>query len=146
MTERNERLYNPEQPGAGAAEFATAMLAGLPEESREETANALIEKRLHDATDPRIKDCGFCGFLYRDKTKPNNSKTCSKECKAKFTAENKRNKRHAEGRFHEYRASNYEKPFANDKIEYIAAARQRYEHMGGRRGRRYAEDWRDCNF
>lgn len=135
-SERNERLYNPRPPGAGAIEFATAQLAGMPPEHLEQAANDLIEGRLHDTTDKRIKECGHCAYLFRDKTKPNNAKTCSKECKAAFTAENKRKARHAAGQFHEYRASNYEVLVANDKIEFIAAARQRYGIIGGRRGRR----------
>lgn len=135
QTQRNERLYNPEQPGAGAVEFARAMLAGTVADA-EEIAHAIVEGRFFDANDPRIKECGGCGYAYRDKTRPNNSKTCSPECKAKYTAEQKRNKRHAEGRFHEYRASNYEKPFANDKVEEIAAQREIYDAIGGRVGRR----------
>lgn len=146
MTERNERLYNPEPPGAGAIEFACAIVAGMDEDRAAATINAIVERSYHDPDDPRIKDCRFCGFVYRDKTRPNNSKTCSPECKAGMDAEKKREKRNAAGQFHEYRASNYESLHPNDKLEYIEAARQRYNTIGGRKGRRNAEEWRERDY
>ena len=136
QTQRNERLYNPEAPGKGAVEFARAIVAGLDEEQAAPIIEAIIERRYHDPANPRIKDCAFCGYVYRDITRPNNSRVCSRECKAGKDAEEKRRKRREKGEFHRYKASDYEVLFDGNKIEQIAAARQRYDAMGGRAGRR----------
>lgn len=34
-----------------------------------------------DVDKKRVKRCATCGYFYIDKTRPNNSKTCSAECK-----------------------------------------------------------------
>lgn len=69
--------------GTGAAEFARSYVEGYPKEVALERLKLLNEGRLHNTEDKRIKRCATCSYFYRDKTKPNNSKTCSKECKIK---------------------------------------------------------------
>lgn len=140
QTERNERLYNPEKPGAGAVEFARAIVAGMTEEQAAPIIEAIIERRYHDPANPKIKDCAFCGYVYRDITKNNSSKVCSRACKAGKDAEEKRRKRREKGEFNRYKASDYEVLFDGNKIEQIAAARQRYDAMGGRAGRRATKE------
>lgn len=142
---RNERLEKGIPAGAGAAAYAKAIFAGMSRDEMERAMPAYLDGELRDPTDKRVKDCGYCGYMYRDATKPNNSKTCSPECKRGLDAEKKREKRHAEGRFNRYPAQNYEVLFPNDKLEYIAAARDKYDDMGGRRGRRYANEYRDTD-
>lgn len=93
MTVRNARLEKDIYPGAGAAAFARAIVAGLSEEEAAPIVEAILERRYHDANNKRVKDCAFCGYPYRDFTKPNNSKTCSPECKKGLDAEKKREKR-----------------------------------------------------
>lgn len=69
------------QPGAGAIEFAKEYISGLDRRQALPIIKQLIAGKLHDKTDKRIKRCEYCGYFYRDKTRPNNSKTCSKACK-----------------------------------------------------------------
>jgi hypothetical protein len=70
--------------GEGAKEFAKPFLVGLPTEVAILRLEQLKAARLHDTTDKRVKRCGYFEYFYRDRTKPNNSKTCSKECKIKM--------------------------------------------------------------
>src|SRR5699024_12513885 len=53
----------------------------------------LLAGKLHDPSDKRIKRCAYCNYYYRDKTRPNNSKTCSKDCKTKLDTERRTSKR-----------------------------------------------------
>ena len=53
----------------------------------------LLAGKLHDPEDKRIKRCAYCNYYYRDKTRPNNSKTCSKDCKMKLDTERRASKR-----------------------------------------------------
>lgn len=46
--------------------------------------------------DPRVKNCAYCGRTYRDRTRPNNSKTCSRECKTAWDTERRAIKRRSE--------------------------------------------------
>lgn len=96
MTQRNERLDAGVPPGIGAVAFAREIVAGLTEEEAELIVAAILERRYHDANNKRVKDCAFCGYPYHDETKPNNSKTCSPECKKGIDAEQKREKRAGE--------------------------------------------------
>ena len=78
-TETTKIIYR--DPGSGAVEFARQFVEGLTRDDVLPVLRKLKNGELHDPTDKRIKRCGFCGYFYRDKTKPNNSKTCSRECK-----------------------------------------------------------------
>lgn len=139
---RNERLEKGIPAGAGAAAYAKALFAGMSHDEIEQAMPAYLDGEMRDSNDKRVKDCAYCGYLYRDATKPNNSKTCSPECKAGLDAERKREKRHAAGQFNRYPAQNYEVLCDHEKLERIHAARYGYEEMGGRRGR-YAEQFAD---
>lgn len=75
-----ERQITYRDPGAGAIEFAKEFMTGL-REFDELTVKALIEGRLHDSEDKRIKRCDYCGYPWRDSSLRNTRKTCSEECK-----------------------------------------------------------------
>lgn len=126
----------------------------------------LLAGKLHDPSDRRIKRCAYCNYYYRDKTRPNNSKTCSKECKTNLDTERRASKRrkdkeeqatikertyhghleypfwngdifgekeHSDEQAMQISLSNYEQPY--DNINEIAAARQRYDLIGGRKSK-----------
>ena len=72
---------NYKEPGEGAIEFAKQFIDGLTREQAAPVIAALLKGELHDASDKRVKRCEWCGYYYRDKTRPNNSKTCGRTCK-----------------------------------------------------------------
>jgi hypothetical protein len=154
MTNKHDR-----NPGEGAVEFAISIIEPVIENITRERAhfvfNRLFLGELHDVTDRRVKRCDWCGYFYRDKTKPNNSKVCSPSCK--FAKDNhvkamkkadaallkpKKEKSFEREMYEchvhwlEYpyylsehymlkRAHRYESPFSHDKLEQIDAAIQR---------------------
>ena len=71
------------EPGKGAIEFARQFVEGRTRDEAIEILRDLLNGNLHDKTDKRIKKCSTCGYYYRDRTKNNSSKTCSRECKIK---------------------------------------------------------------
>lgn len=111
-----------------------------------------------DAADKRVKYCVWCDAIYRDITKPNNSKTCSKTCGDSFRKQKQRDK-YAAGTAHIprrptqyeiYQASHAEYPFwdmrvmqnlaqkheslqPTDKVERIIGRRQVESMIGGRK-------------
>jgi hypothetical protein len=150
------------KPGTGAIQFAKQFITGLDRRQALPIIKRLNAGKLHDKKDKRIKRCEYCGYFYRDKTRPNNSKTCSRECKiAKDTLI--RAKKNADKavlkpkkdiekeiytaytRWLEYpfylsehymlkHAHDYESPFDYDKLSQIDAARQRnYKRKGTNR-------------
>ncbi len=146
-------------PGEGAIEFALQFFGGVSKENAISHVRKLMNGELHDITDKRIKRCDYCRYFYRDKTKPNNSRVCSQECKIrKHTLKRAMKKLDAalvkpqkkepeivpyvfwlEYPFwvNEYemlkQSWKYEAPYALDKIERIVAAKQRDEMTGGKR-------------
>lgn len=138
------------EPGTGAIQFAKEFITGLDRRQALPIIKRLNAGKLHDKKDKRIKRCEYCGYFYRDKTRPNNSKTCCRECKiAKDTlirAKKKADKAvlkpiekeiyTAYTHWLEYpfylnehymlkHAHDYESPFDHDKLSQIDAARQR---------------------
>lgn len=75
-----ERQITYRDPGAGAIEFAKDFMTGL-REFDELTIKILLDGRLHDQDDKRIKRCDYCGYFWRDPSLRNTRKTCSEECK-----------------------------------------------------------------
>lgn len=59
-------------------------------------AQDMINGNLPEHDDVRVKRCQACGYFFRDKTRPNNGKVCSRGCKHKkdatLDAERKRQK------------------------------------------------------
>jgi predicted nucleic acid-binding Zn ribbon protein len=149
----NSQKINYRYPGTGAIEFTMEFIEGLSEEQAFPVIKVMLKGELHDQTDKRIKRCAFCAYFYRDKTKPNNSKTCSQECKTLLDSLRRKQKKadkvivkpkksmqremytyyasHLEYPYYlseHYmlkRAHNYETPFSHDKLELIEAARHR---------------------
>ncbi|WP_019722268.1 hypothetical protein [Heyndrickxia coagulans] len=149
----NDQTYR--NPGTGAIEFAKKYVEGLTVKEALPAIERLLKGELHDPADKRIKRCTYCGYYYRDKTRPNNSKTCSRECKiandtlkrakkradaALLKPEKERDIRKEMYTYHAYwleypyyisehymlrRAHNHERPFAPDKLAQIDAAKQR---------------------
>ena len=139
------------EPGQGAIDFATQFVVGLTREQAKPIIEQLLTGNLHDKTDKRIKRCEYCGYYYRDKTRPNNSKTCSRECKiasdtlkrARKNADKALFKQDFEKELYTYyarhleypfylsehymlkRAHNHETPCTDDKLAQIDAAKQR---------------------
>jgi len=154
MTKTAETAYK--NPGTGAIEFARQYVEGLTIKEALPVIERLLKGELHDPADKRIKRCAYCGYYYRDKTRPNNSRTCSRECKiANDTL--KRAKKRADAAllkpikkemytYYAYwleypyyisehymlrRAHNHERPFTPEKLAQIDAAKQRgYKRKG----------------
>lgn len=148
-TETTKTTYR--EPGQGAIDFATQFVVRLTREQAKPIIKQLLAGNLHDKTDKRIKRCQYCGYYYRDKTRPNNSKTCSRECKIAIDTLKRARKnadkallkldfekelytyyaRHLEYPFYlseHYmlkRAHNHETPCTDDKLAQIDAAKQR---------------------
>ncbi|MEW8987380.1 MAG: hypothetical protein AB2401_10345 [Bacillus sp. (in: firmicutes)] len=146
-------------PGSGAIEFARTFTESLSMDESLLVIKRLMQGQLHDLSDKRIKRCSYCGYFYRDKTRPNNSKTCSLECKivrdtverAKKRANDALLKPKKKSKRETYYYSWYEYPFwineyemlkqswkyevphSPTKIIQIDAAKQRYEITGGRK-------------
>jgi hypothetical protein len=165
------RTTKTTEPGRGAVEFAKEFTEGLTKEEALPVIRRLIRGELHDHDDKRIKKCEYCGYYYRDKTRPNNSKTCSPECKAArdYLAKAKKRadaallkpKKPKYGGLYAYWLEypywtdekamlryNYrrEAVFDDQKLAQIDAARQRAERIGGRRKPKYvASDEKQYN-
>lgn len=91
--EQPNNLSDQQEPGSGAIEFAKEFTDGLTFEEAQKVIKKLYAGKLHDISDKRIKRCEYCNHYYRDKTRPNNSKTCSSEHKKANDALKKRKKR-----------------------------------------------------
>lgn len=79
MTRLNEDGY-----GLGAIEFGRELTEGLERHEAAEVIEDLMEGILPEGfeiDEKRVKKCATCGYYYRDKTRPNNSVTCSPKCK-----------------------------------------------------------------
>ncbi|MBK5500927.1 hypothetical protein [Peribacillus sp. TH14] len=154
-----ENKIDYKQPGEGAIEFAQSFTCGLNLNDAMPVIKKIMDGELHDAKDKRIKRCDYCSYFYRDQTRPNNSRTCSRECKinrdtlnrAKKRADaallkpKKKSKRETYYLYwleypfwlNEYemlkQAWKYEAPYSPSKIIQIDAAKQRGELIGGKR-------------
>lgn len=153
-------MRNEKNAGSGAIEFAQELTEGLDEYERIDIEEMLFCGILPVEPAKRVKTCNHCGYFYRDKTRNNSSKTCSRECKISRDTDRRRDKLN-EAREHEpslrprltnkqeyyyehYEYSfwlehermdrhhwNYERPHGN--LADIQAARECYEIIGGRR-------------
>lgn len=139
------------EPGEGAIEFAARFTEGKMMTDAMPVIQRLMRGELHDSDDVRVKNCDWCGYLFRDKSRPNRAKTCCKPCKYAKDNFAKRNKKadkdlvspkvkrkskmsdyyagHLEYPFfasetYMLRYHRQEKPFSPDKIAYISAARE----------------------
>ncbi|MFC7785656.1 hypothetical protein ACFQWC_14270 [Rossellomorea sp. GCM10028870] len=147
------------EPGEGAILFAAQFTEGIMMTDAMPVIQRLMKGELHDSDDKRVKNCDWCGYLFRDKSRPNIAKTCCKPCK--FAKDNfAKKKKKAEQELvnprkkprkgvETYYASEleypffinekymlryherYEKPFSPNKISHIKAARDR--NNGNRR-------------
>jgi len=80
--------------GTGAISYAKEFIDVKDDRNKAmEVISDLLAGKLHDPSDKRIKRCAYCNYYYRDKTRPNNSKTCSKDCKTKLDTERRASKR-----------------------------------------------------
>ncbi|TLS53385.1 hypothetical protein FE782_03695 [Paenibacillus antri] len=131
--------YQYEFPGEGAIEYAKTLVAGL---TREEAAPIIRELFENPSNDPRIKRCATCGFPFRDKTKATMAKVCGDSCKTARKTKQRGIQRLRGATVKakkpiqyiwwlEYpfwisekamlsRASNYERSYSPEKIEYLA--------------------------
>lgn len=130
-------------PGEGAIAYAREITYGM---SRSDAAKIISTLRTTPPIEKNVKLCVNCGFPFRDKTKPGNTKVCGYSCKTDRKSAQKaqqRSKKAApvkpkkEKRYSErdYMMGiwRHETPKSPEKLESISAARQRYEAMGGRR-------------
>lgn len=130
------------QPGEGAVEYASEFTEGLTWEQ----AGVAIRQLLREPSgDPRVKRCEVCGYPFRDKTRPGNAKVCGPSCKTMRKTEQRAEQRARKDagkpkkprRYDEEALMrglwNFEKPYDPDKLEQIAAARDRARYMGGGR-------------
>lgn len=138
-------------PGTGALEYTKQITDGLRKDEAARVIVELLAGNIHDNTNERVKRCGFCRYYYCDKTKPNNSRTCSAECKVSFDTSKRRKKREP------FRKLTEKETFYNpdlglwacseermvkhfsrmetvtDKIEQLIALRELSEEMGGKK-------------
>ncbi|MFD1018677.1 hypothetical protein [Thalassobacillus hwangdonensis] len=153
---------NYRNPGTGAVEYAREFVEGKSMLESLPTITSLMKGELHDVGNKRIKRCDYCGYHYNDQTRPNNSKTCSKECKIARDTLNRKMKQADKALLNpkktkkqEYYLDWLEYPFwineyemlkhtwkhepsyGLSKVEQIAAAKQRTERIGGRRKPKY---------
>lgn len=150
---------NYRHPGPGAVEFASTYTIGLTRKAAHSVVVSLLKDEMPDQDDKRVKRCDYCGYPYRDTTRPNNSKTCSKECKTDRDTLKRRqkqaDKRLLQPRKKTKREQYYvswleypfwineyemlkqswkrENPYENDKVERIKGARQRTDKLNGKR-------------
>ncbi|MDM5188597.1 hypothetical protein QUF99_15110 [Bacillus sp. DX4.1] len=156
------QMLNYRQPGDGAIEFTEQFTEGLTRERAVHVVKRLLKGKLHDRTDQRIKRCAYCKYYYRDKTRPNNSNTCCRECKIAYDTMNRAKKRSTVSRpkketkrdqyyvwwleypfwIKEYemikKGWKTDAPYSPEKLELIRAAKRRDEMMGGKREPRRA--------
>lgn len=149
------------EPGEGAIEFAREYVKELSRDEALLTIKRLLEGELHNTTDKRIKRCDFCGYWWRDASLRNTKKTCSSYCKTKIKTLQRRKHRERAALLNpkpkketkrevnyvhwvdypywinEYemlkQSWKYENPYSPNKINQIAAAKERTERMGGKR-------------
>ncbi|MFD2923882.1 hypothetical protein [Halobacillus naozhouensis] len=158
-------MNNYRDPGTGAIEFAREYVQGLDELEALSVINSLLNGELHDSTDKRIKRCNYCGYHYKDNTRPNNAKVCSHECREARKVINRTRKRRTakppkptkkdiyyvkapdgydfwinEREMLKY-FDNRETVFDDKKIEQIAAAKHRKESMGGKKTPKYTSSY-----
>lgn len=133
------------QPGEGAISYAREVTRGM---GRQRAAEVIANLREYLPDDPQVKFCVNCGFPFRDMTRPGNAKTCGYSCKTDRKSAQKaiQRARKAAGmppkanKIPKYDENGYmmrvwrkETPKSPAKLEQIAAARERYNNMGGRK-------------
>ncbi|UTY65831.1 hypothetical protein [Bacillus velezensis] len=151
---------NFKNPGEGAIEFAIGFVKNKTRAEALPIIKRLLQGDVHDAGDKRIKRCAYCGYYYRDQTKPNNSKTCSQFCKTDLDTL-RRKKKNADKAlltsdkslkkmeklyvwWLDYpfwisereminRSWKHEKPVSSEKLAMHDAAKQRDKEFGGKR-------------
>ncbi|TYS88973.1 hypothetical protein [Rossellomorea aquimaris] len=156
MEETKRVVYR--EPGEGAIEFAEQFTRGIMMTDAMPVIQRLMKGKLHDTEDVRVKNCDWCGYLFRDKSRPNRAKTCCRPCKyAKdnFAKKNKKAdkelvspRKKRSSKMSDYYAGHleypffanetymlkyhrHEKSFAPDKLALIQGAQQ--TSNGGRR-------------
>lgn len=152
----NEIVYR--NPGEGAIDFAKHFTSDLTSDDALHIIRKLLKGRMHDKTDKRIKRCAYCGYYYRDKTRPNNSKTCCSKCKVDLDTLRRAIMRADKALLNPKKPKNerghvwwleypfyvqeyemlkhtwkYEAPYSPNKITAIHAAKQRDGIIGGKR-------------
>lgn len=157
MEQPKNNFQTYKYPGKGAVEFAKELVDGM---SREEAAS--IIKKVNkgdyiDKSDRRVKRCAHCGYFYHDKTKPNNSRTCCKECKIDLDTFNRKKKKADQELLNPTKKAEikyvwwleypywvtekemikwswkYEAPYPTDEIAIMTAKKQEKENLGGSR-------------
>lgn len=141
-------------PGAGALEFALTIVGEEITLARvEPLVKKLVAGEAHDPTDRKVKRCDYCGYYFRDKTRPNNSVVCSVGCRKLRKALYARNEYVPTPPKPRPLALDLEYPFYKDTktmqafsrnesiksphiIANIQAARLRHERIGGKRRKR----------
>ncbi|MDP4550857.1 hypothetical protein Q9251_08165 [Alkalihalobacillus macyae] len=144
-----------ENPGKGSIEFAKSFIESKSKEDALRKVNQLLSGELHDKKDKKIKRCEYCHYYYRDQTRPNNSRTCSIECKIKRDTLKKAKRRADDVLLNPKKKENHyaywleypfwtderkmlshswkkEVPYSPEKLDLIIAARNRENNFGGK--------------
>ncbi|WP_028546239.1 hypothetical protein [Paenibacillus taiwanensis] len=137
------------EPGEGAVEYVKEQIAGLSQEHARKVIRELLSSQ---PDDPQVKKCAYCGYLFRDKTRPKNTKVCGPSCKTPVKTSQRRVQRaKVEIRpkkppqyyyWHDYpfwisekamlsRTGSYERAFDSDKLQRISSDRDRKNRLGG---------------
>ncbi|MGP9043143.1 hypothetical protein [Cytobacillus kochii] len=115
----------PINPGSGAIEFALQYVDGLSEDLARPIIDKLVAGNLHDSDDKRIKKCDWCGYYFRDKTKPNTAKVCCRQCKYSKSNAAKAKKKADEALLNPTKKVNTYTYYA-DHLEYPYYANEKY--------------------
>lgn len=114
ITDYENPEYILREPGEGAIDFARRYIGpGIDEDAALDILGEVIDGRVAEVFDKKVKRCGYCGHLFRDKTKNNSGKYCAKSCKDKLDYAKKKAKR----KITSIKSGNYRKSF-KDKYYY----------------------------
>ncbi|MED5098658.1 hypothetical protein P9858_00810 [Niallia circulans] len=82
-------------PGIGAIEFAKQFIEGMTMEEARPIVKQLLQGKLHDTDNKRIKGCDYCGYWWCDDSYRNTKRSCSVECKKNIKTMQRRKQRAA---------------------------------------------------
>lgn len=119
ITDYDNPEYILREPGEGAIEFARRYIGpGMDEDAALDILTEVIDGRVAEIFDKKVKRCGYCGHLFRDKTKNISGKYCAKSCKDKLDYAKKKAKRKVTSVKSGTRRKSFEDKYYYSHLEY----------------------------
>ena len=119
ITDYENPEYILREPGEGAIEFARRYIGpGMNEDDALDILAEVIDGRVAEVFDKKVKRCGYCGHLFHDKTKNNSGKYCAKTCKDKLDYAKKKAKRKVTSIKSGTRRKSFEDKYYYSHLEY----------------------------